>query len=145
MALRAIGQSLADARVRKFEIENAGENYLVLSDYLTHRLVRFTPAHISRLDARASQERNHSLPRRATVNGLSRALRSLGNQFNSADTRKFHLSWTPRSVSVDYETVAGQIEHRVFTAKELQQFDSLQPEREDRVTRANFSFIRHFS
>jgi hypothetical protein len=133
-ALRAIGQSLEAARVGKFEIENRGNYYLVLSNSLTHRLVRLSSTQIQQLDARGRKEREHqSFSRTPSVNRLSQLLRNLGEHLDSAGTRAFHISWMSHSVLVNYERPAGPSETRTFTAKELRQLGSQSCRRQTRL------------
>jgi hypothetical protein len=136
-SLRAIGQSLEAARVVNFQIENSGDHYLVLSNSLTHRLVRLSPAHISRLDAREQKQRAHrSFLRTPSVNKLSQLLRNLGDHLDGAGTSAFHISWTSRSVLVNYERPAGPSETRTFTINELQQVGSQSRRRQTKLQEA---------
>lgn len=139
-SLRAIGQSLEVGQVADFEVENAGEYYLVLSNSLTHRLVRFSPADISRLDARARRQRcSDSFSRTPVAKRLSQRLRTLGDHLDRAEARAFRLSWTSHSVCVNYERRDGQNGSRMFSAKELQQIGSQSRRRRTSATRFDSS------
>ncbi len=120
-SLRAIGQSLEAARVTNFQIENSGDNYLVLSNSLTHRLVRLSSAHISRLDTQGQKQRERHSLSRTQANRLSQMLRNLGDHLDDAGTRAFHISWMSHSVLVNYQRPVGPSESRTFKAKELQE------------------------
>ncbi len=119
-SLRTIGQSLEKARVTVFEIENNRGNYLVLSNSLTHRLMRFSSADILRHEGQAKKQRHrHYFFRGLAKNKLSHALRSLGDHLDRAEARAFHISWTPHLVLVNSERPGGPSDSRSFTVKEL--------------------------
>ena len=147
-ALRVIGQSLEAARVVSFELEKDGQDYVVQSDSLTPEAewilrsaiseniltdagagptaiksrFRFTPLDVSRLDSQRQKQRQIRIPLQAPVSRrLSQLLRSLGDYFDSAGTDAFHVSWTPDSVSVNYQHADGQHDQRTFTAGKLQE------------------------
>jgi hypothetical protein len=121
-SLRAIGQSLEAARLANFQIENRGEKYLVLSDSLSLRVRRFTPADIWKLDALGQkQRRSHSSSHTQTSKKLSQLLRSLGNQLDKAGSKGFQITFTSGGVSVDYQKADGQSESRTFTMADLQE------------------------
>jgi hypothetical protein len=121
-SLRAIGQSLEIARVAYFQIENNRDTYLVLSNSLTHRLRRFGPADISRLDALGQkQRRTHSSSQTQTSNSLSQLLRSLGDHLDRAGADTFQVSWSRDCISLDYNQADGQSESRSFTIAKLRE------------------------
>jgi hypothetical protein len=124
-SLRAIGQSLEAAKVTDFEIEKSGENYLVLSNTLTHRLVRFTPVYVLKLDGEGQKQRqSQSLLRAPVKKSLSQLLRTLGHHLDKGEAKAFRISWRSHSVSVNYERQDGQNGSRMFRAKDLQQIGS---------------------
>jgi Cys-tRNA synthase (O-phospho-L-seryl-tRNA:Cys-tRNA synthase) len=136
-SLRAIGQSLEKARVTVFEIENNGDKYLVLSNSLTHRMMRFTSTDVLRQEAQARQQRGwHLFSRRLTRRKLSQALRSLGDQLDRAEAREFHISWTPLRVVVNSSYANGLSDTRSFTATELQRLGSPLRRRQTRSRRS---------
>jgi hypothetical protein len=136
-SLRAIGQSLEKGRVAVFEIENNGGKYLVLSNSLTHRVVRFTSADILRLEAQARQHRGwHLFLRGSAKHKLSQALRSLGDQLDRGEARAFHISWTPHRVVVKSAYTNGPSDTQSFTATELQRLGSPSRRRQTRSRRS---------
>src|SRR5882724_3257921 len=163
-SLRVIGQSLEIARVTTFELEKDGQDYLVRSDSLTqtgewilrnaisesdfteqsgrrstvNRPLRFTPLDISRLDShRQKQRRTHSSSQTQGSSKLSQLLRSLGDHLDRTEVSAFHISWTPDSISVDYQELDGQRESRMFTpetaARFAYQIPTVQPKCVDAV------------
>lgn len=147
-SLRVIGQSLENARIATFDLEKNGQDYLVKSSALTpagewilrnatsenfladpayrrssgNSPFRFTPIDISRLDAQWQKQRqSHSSLQTQVSSKLSQLLRSLGDHFDRAGASAFHISWTPNSVSVDYQQADGQSESRSFTTGKLQE------------------------
>ena len=147
-SLRVIGQSLEVATVTTFELEKDGQDYLVRSDSLTqasdwilrnaigqsdfteqssrrstvYRPLRFTPLDISRLDShRQKQRRTHSSSQTQGSSKLSQLLRSLGDHLDRTEVSAFHISWTPDSISVDYQELDGQGDSRTFTPEKLHQ------------------------
>jgi hypothetical protein len=147
-SLRVIGQSLHAARLADFEIETAGRDFLIKSNSLTaasewilrHALrpfanfesnplesrvrefVRFTPADILRLDDQAKKQRRTDRPRLGqTSSGLSQLLRALGDHLERIDVHAFHISWTPGSIRLDFESRDGQTDSRTFTSEKLLQ------------------------
>jgi hypothetical protein len=130
-SLRVIGQSLEAARVTTFELEKYGNYYVVWTDYLTeaderilnnalynhdfsaqvtrqsiaHRSFCFAAADITRLDAQSQRKRrNHSSSHRQESKLLSQLLRALGDHLDRTEVHTFHISWTPDSISIDYQT-----------------------------------------
>lgn len=148
-SLRIIGQSLEVARLRTFDLETEGPNYIVKGDSLTHtvewilrhslrphdfsfensrqsverRPVRFAPADISRLDDQAQRHRRKDTSPQ-DYGRLSQLLRALGDQLDQAAVGAFQLSWTPDSASVDMQSADGQSESKTFAAEKLQQLGS---------------------
>ncbi len=145
-SLRVIGQSLETARLVKFELENDGESYLMRSDSLTQasewilrnavrenessveisqsrvdRSLLFSQAAVSRLDAQGQKRRNSSSSRTEGLKGISQLLRTLGDHLDRAEARTFHISWSPISVFVDYQSVNGANDSRAFTVEKLQE------------------------
>jgi hypothetical protein len=121
-SLRVIGQSLEAARVAQFQIENSGDTYLVLSNSLTHRLVRLTPVKISQLEALGQkQRRTHSSAQTQISNKLSQLLRSLGNHLDRARANAFQIFWGSDPISIDYQQADGQSESQSFTIAELKE------------------------
>ena len=149
-SLRVIGQSLDAARLVNFELENDGKSYLMRSDSLTqtsewilrdavregestvamsqsstvNRSLVFTQAVVSRLDAQGQKRRNSSLPRGEASKGISQLLRALGDHLDSAQARAFRISWSPLSVSVEYQRVNGAEDSRTFSVEKLQELSS---------------------
>jgi hypothetical protein len=149
-SLRVIGQSLDAARLVSFELENDGKSYLMRSDSLTqtsewilrdavregestvamsqsstvNRSLVFTQAVVSRLDAQGQKRRNSSLPRGEASKGISQLLRTLGDHLDSAQARAFRISWSPLSVSVEYQRVNGAEDSRTFSVEKLQELSS---------------------
>jgi hypothetical protein len=146
--LRVIGQCLEVARLAEFELETDGENYIVKSAFLTKtgewilrhalrpddlseqsppqstidRLVRFTPADISRLDEQAQrQRRTSSPPDTQAYRKLSQLLRTLGAHLDRTAASSFRISWTSALISVDSESRDGQSDSRTFTTDKLEQ------------------------
>ena len=147
-SLRVIGQSLETARVAAFELKKEGQDYLVQSDSLTPTVewilrnlkgenalteqsvyqssvcnpFRFTLLDIPRLDSHwQKHRRNHCSSQTQVSAKLSQLLRSLGDHLDRARASFFHLSWTPDSVSVDYQAPDGQSDCRIFTCEKLRQ------------------------
>ena len=147
-SLRVIGQSLESARIATFELEKTGDDYLVKSSALTAAgewilrnatsesfltahagkrdssgsAFRFTPLDIFRLDSQWQKQRQtHSSLQTQVSSKLSQLMRSLGDHFDKAGTNAFHISWTPDSVSVDYQQADGESESRNFTPGKLQE------------------------
>lgn len=148
-SLRVIGQSLEVARLRTFDLETEGPNYIVKSDSLTStvewilrhalrphdfsveslgrseqsRSVRFAPADISRLNDEAGRHRqNNTSPQ--DYGRLSQLLRALGDQLDQAAVGAFQLSWTPDSASVNIPSTDDHSDSKKFTAEKLQQLGS---------------------
>jgi hypothetical protein len=149
-SLRVIGQSLEAARVDAFELEKYSEYYVVWSNYLTeagewilrnalnnpagfaqssreltgNRSFCFRPADVIRLDAQSQKKRtHHSSSYMQASKLLSQLLRALGDHLDRSEVRTFHISWTPDSVSVDYEGPDGERDCRTFTVEKLQQLN----------------------
>ena len=135
-SLRIIGQSLEVAKVGVFALGTDGPNYILRSGSLTEtaewilrhtlspndtsgqsarpsaadRPVRFTPADILRLDEQAQrQRRNDSYPNPQGFSRLSQLLRALGDHLDRTEVRTFHISWTPDSISIEYQTPDGHV------------------------------------
>lgn len=150
-SLRVIGQSLEVAKLRVFELQMDGPNYVLSSDSLTKtgewilrhalsrddisdqgapqstvtRVVSFGQSDISRLDDQAQKlRRNDSSPHMEAYSRLSQLLRTLGDQFDRTRASALHISWTSDSVSVDFESLDGQSDSRQFTPEKLQQLGS---------------------
>jgi hypothetical protein len=149
-SLRVIGQSLDAARLVNFELENDGQSYLMRSDSLTQasewilrnalrenestvamspsgtvsRSLVFTPAVVSRLDAQGQRRRNSSLSRAEASKGISQLLRTLGDHLDSAQAGALRISWSPLSVSVEYQRVNGAEDSRTFSVEKLQELSS---------------------
>lgn len=149
-SLRVIGQSLDAARLANFELENDGKSYLMRSDSLTQtsewilrnavrenessvemsqsttvdRWLRFSQAVVSRLDAQGQRRRSGSSARSEASKGISQLLRTLGDHLDRAEARAFRISWSPLSVSVDYQRVNGADDSRTFTVEKLQELSS---------------------
>jgi hypothetical protein len=149
-SLRVIGQTLEVAKLRVFELQTDGPNYLVRSDCLTKaaewilhyafglkisegiagertiaRLVNFSSADIVRLDEQARQQARTPSVDREEQGRLSQLLRTLGDHLDRSEASAFHISWTYDSVSVDYRLADGQSSSRTFTAEKLEQLGSL--------------------
>jgi hypothetical protein len=147
-SLRVIGQSLESARIATFELEKTSDDYLVKSSALTAAgewilrnatsesfliahagqrdaggsAFRFTHLDISRLDSQWQKQRQtHPSLQTQVLSKLSQLMRSLGDHFDKAGTSAFHISWTPDSVSVDYQQADGESESRSFTPGKLQE------------------------
>jgi hypothetical protein len=149
-SLRVIGQSLEVAKLRVFELETDGPNYIVKTDLLTKasewvlrfalgvqdvseqtsrqskvsRSVRFTPADISRLDEQAQKQRKTTSVHKQMHGRLSQVMRSVGDHLDGIEASAFYMSWTYDSVSVDYQSLDGQRDTRTFTAEKLEQLES---------------------
>jgi hypothetical protein len=151
-SLRVIGQSLETARVQAFELETDGPNYVLRSDSLTaasewilrhalrpndfskqsarqpivSRSVRFALADISRLDDQAQKQRrvNSSPHNKQTYQRLSQLLRAMGDQLDRTEVNSFHISWTSNSASVDFQSMDGESNSRIFTVEKLEQLGS---------------------
>ena len=149
-SLRVIGQSLEVAKLRVFELQTDGPNYILSSDALTKigewilrhalsrddisdqrapqsviRVVSFGQSDISRLDDQAQKlRRNDSSPHTETYSRLSQLLRTLGDHLDRTQVGTFHISWTSDSVSVDFQSLDGQSNSRQFTPEKLQQLGS---------------------
>jgi hypothetical protein len=146
-SLRVIGQWLETASVTTFELEKCGNYYVVWTDYLTeagqwilqnaldnhdfstqitgpstaNRAFCFCATDITRLDARSQKKRrNHSSSVTQASKLLSQLLRTLGDHLDRTEVRTFHISWTPDSISIDYQTPDGQRDSRIFTREKLQ-------------------------
>ena len=151
-SLRVIGQSLDIASVPSFELEKErhAQDYLLRSDSLTktrewilrdslHKndfieesgrpvaddaLLRFTPIDISRLESQGKRKRRaHSSAQMQGSKNLSQLLRSLGDHLDRIQASAFHVTWTPDSVSVDYQEAAGLSDSRQFSPEQLRQLD----------------------
>ena len=147
-SLRVIGQLLEAASVTTFELEKYDHYYVVWSNCLTeagewilknaldnhyfsaqitrqstvNRPFCFRSTDIPGLDAHAQRKRrNHSSSVTQASKLLSQLLRTLGDHFDRTEVRTFHISWTPDSISIDYQTPDGQRDSRIFTAEKLQQ------------------------
>jgi hypothetical protein len=148
-SLRVIGQSLEVAKLRVFELETDGSNYVLTSDSLTAasewilrhvlspndiseesarpsaiRSVRFTTADISRLDDQARKQRKLTSTDNQVHSRLSRLLRTLGDHFDRSEASAFHISWMYDSVSIESRSAGGEIDSRTFTAEKLDQLAS---------------------
>jgi hypothetical protein len=146
-SLRVIGQSLEAARVTTFELEKYGNYYVVWIDCLTeadewilnnalynhdfpvqvtrqsiaNRSFCFGATDITRLDAQSQKKRrNHTSSHMQASKLLSQLLRTLGDHLDRTEVRTFHISWTPDSISIDYQTPDGQRDSRLFTPEKLQ-------------------------
>lgn len=152
-SLRVIGQSLDIASVLNFELEKErhAQDYLLRSDSLTRTrewilrdalhendfieesgrrpvaddgLLRFTPIDISRLESQGKRKRRaHSSAQMQGSKNLSQLLRSLGDHLDRIQASAFHVTWTPDSVSVDYQEAAGLSDSRQFSPDQLRQLD----------------------
>jgi hypothetical protein len=145
-ALRVIGQSLEMAKLRVFELETDGANYVLTSDSLTaasawilrHALtlqkdmseeiqsgtghaVRFTPTDIAQFEDQAQKQRRTSTTDNQIHGRLSQLLRTLGDHFDRTEVRAFQVSWTYDLVSVNFHLPDGDKESRTFTADKLGQ------------------------
>jgi hypothetical protein len=150
-SLRVIGQSLEVAKLRVFELQTDGPNYVLSSDSLSRtgewilrhalsrddlsdqrapqstvsRVVSFAQGDISRLDDQAQKlRRNDSSPHTEAYSRLSQLLRTLGDHLDRTQVGAFHISWTSDSVSVDFQSLDGQSDSRTFTTEKLQQLGS---------------------
>jgi len=149
-SLRVIGQSLEVAKVRVFELETDGPNYIVRTDLLTKasewilryalgvqdvseqtsrqsavsRSARFTPGDISRLDEQAQKQRKTTAADKQMHGRSSQVMRSVGDHLDGIEASAFSMSWTYESVSVDYQSAEGQRDTRTFTAEKLEQLES---------------------
>jgi hypothetical protein len=134
-SLRIIGQALEAARVTIFELENYENYYVVWSDCMTeagelilrnalngndgssqnnrqataNRSFCFHSTDITRLDAQLQKKRrNHFSSQTQASKLMSQLLRTLGDHLDRTEARTFHVSWTPGSASIDYQTPDGQ-------------------------------------
>ena len=149
-SLRVIGQSLETAKVRVFELETDGPDYIVRTDFLTKatewilrfalgvqdvseetsghspvkKSVRFTRADISRLDDQEQKQRKTTSMDKQMHGRLSQVMRSVGDDLDAIEASAFSMSWTYDSVSVDYQSLDGQRDARTFTAERLEQLES---------------------
>ena len=140
-SLRILGQSLEKAKLKRFELETDGSNYLMQIDSLDAASewilrqavspmareslldgsVRFTPDDISRLDDRAMKQRKTNSSHMQTYRRLSQLLRTVGDYLDGMEVKTFHISWASSSVSVDFQLPDGRIDSRTFTAEKLEQ------------------------
>jgi hypothetical protein len=145
-SLRVIGQWLEAARVTTFELEKCGNYCVVWTDYLTeagewilknaldnhdfsaqitrpstaNRAFCFCATDITRLDCQSQKKRrNHSSSVTQASKLLSQLLRTLGDHLDRTEVHTFHISWTPDSISIDYQTPDGQRDSRLFTPEKL--------------------------
>ena len=150
-SLRVIGQSLEVAKLRVFELQTDGANYVLSSDSLSRtgewilrhalsrdnpsdqrapqstvsRVLSFGQSDISRLDEQAQKlRRNDSSPHTESYSRLSQLLRTLGDHLDQTKVSTFQISWTPDSVSVVFESVDRQSDSRTFTTEKLQELGS---------------------
>jgi hypothetical protein len=146
-SLRVIGQWLEAASVTTFELEKCGNYYVVWTDYLTeagewilrnaldhhdfstqitrpstaNRAFCFSATDVTRLDTRSQKKRrNHSSSVTQASKLLSQLLRTLGDHLDRTEVRTFHISWTPDSISIDYQMPDGQRDSKIFTPEKLQ-------------------------
>jgi hypothetical protein len=151
-SLRVIGQFLDIASVPSFELEkeSRAQDYLLRSDSLTKTpewilrhahdendfieesarpvaddgLLRFTPIDISRLESQGQRKRRaHSSAQTQVSKNLSQLLRSLGDHLDRIKASAFRVTWTPDSVSVDYQEADGLSDSRQFSPERLRQLD----------------------
>ena len=151
-SLRVIGQFLDIASVPSFELEKErhAQDYLLRSDSLTKTrewilrhardengfieesgrpvaddgLLRFTRIDISRLESQGQRKRRaHSSAQTQASKNLSQLLRSLGDHLDRIKASAFRVTWTPDSVSVDYQKADGLSDSRQFSPERLRQLD----------------------
>ena len=151
-SLRVIGQFLDIASVPSFELEKErhAQDYLLRSDSLTKTrewilrhardandfieesgrpvaddgLLRFTPIDISRLESQGQRKRRaHSSAQTQASKNLSQLLRSLADHLDRIKASAFRVTWTPDSVSVEYQEADGLSDSRQFSPERLRQLD----------------------
>lgn len=140
-SLRILGQSLEKAKLKRFELETDGSNYLMQIDYLDAASewilrqavgpvardsildgsVRFTPDDISSLEDQAKKQRKIDSSHTQTYRPLSQLLRTLGDYLSRMEVKTFHISWASSSVVVDFQLPDGRIDSRTFTVEKLEQ------------------------
>lgn len=145
-SLRVIGQSLEVAKISVFELETEGPNYLVKSDSLSKagewilrhalspteisdemsrqpvgRSVRFSPTDVSRLDEQAQRQRKLALVDKQTHGRLSQLLRTLGDHLDRSEAKRFQISWSYDTASIEFQRSDGENDSRTFTAEKLDQ------------------------
>ena len=153
-SLRAIGQSLEILRVEAFELEKEDYSYVVRSKSLSptsqwifrnsvvervwdspgaahnstqvgNDWLRYDSTDISWLDAQGRKSRRSaSFAQVRGVSRLSQLLRTLGEHLDRIEASTFNISWSPDSVSVDYQVSDGQREQKTFTVEQLHKLDS---------------------
>jgi hypothetical protein len=150
-SLRAIGQSLEILRVENFELETAGDNYIVRSESLSptaqwifrNSLVEkvwgsrlpnqkskpsgngslcYEPADISWLDAQGQKKRRKQYDAPMVGAGkLSQLLRTVGGHLDRTEASVFKISWASNSVGVDYQPPGGDRERKDFSIEKLRE------------------------
>ncbi len=149
-ALRVIGQLLEIAKVQVFQVIADGSHYVVRSDSLTpashwilrhtlnshgasqrsvdapttNRSIRLSPSEIFDFDHAQQQKRISSSQGTQMYHKLSQLLRTLGDHFDRAQVKTFHVSWTADAASVDFQSMDGRSDSRIFTAEKLEQLGS---------------------
>ena len=153
-SLRAIGQSLEILGVEAFELEKEDYSYVVRSKSLSptsqwifrnsvvervwdspgaaqnstqvgNDWLRYDSTDISWLDAQGRKSRcSASFAQVRGVSRLSQLLRTLGEHLDRVGASTFNISWSPDSVSVDYQVSDGQREQKTFTVEQLHKLDS---------------------
>ncbi|MGH7873157.1 MAG: hypothetical protein ACREQO_13160 [Candidatus Binatia bacterium] len=149
-SLRVMGQLLETAKIQIFELATDGSNYVVYSDSLTaashwilrhtlnpnsaseqsahqpttSRSIRFALSEISDFDQAQKQKRINSSSGTRMYRRLSQLLRALGDHFDRAQVKTFQVSWTANAASVDFQSMDGRSDSRIFTAEKLEQLGS---------------------
>ena len=151
-SLRVIGQVLDGGSVSSFELEKArhAQDYRLRTTSAIKRhewilrpelgengfieesgrpvagdgLLRFTPVVISRLESQEQRKRRaHSSAQTQGSKNLSQLLRSLGDHLDRIKASAFRVTWTPDSVSVEYQEADGLSDSRQFSPERLRQLD----------------------
>lgn len=82
----------------------------------------YGPLDIARLNAVARNKRGQqSFAEKLKADKLAELLRTLGDHLDSKGATAFTISWTPDSVSVEYQTSNGAADRKEFTVEKLQQ------------------------
>jgi hypothetical protein len=87
--------------------------------------VCYGPFDISLLDAQGRKKRrNESFVQVRGGSKLSHLLRALGDYLDQKQASTFNISWSPDSLSVDYQVSGGQRGQKKFTVEKLQELHS---------------------